>query len=151
MNVWVKTSADIEYEMYLPIPIDAPDQTWYLVDFLNVTKGNPTWSIITTPYGIALQITGRGNVSLRAEASTSWYSYSGFSLSNKTGIGPGHLYSEYFVFANASGLEESLSFYVGTGTSTLEGNPRITVIQEQEGTLRTGWQEVWGHTSVKYC
>lgn len=151
VDVWVKTSADIEYEMYLPIPIDAPDQTWYLVDFLNVTEGNPTWSVVITSYGIALRIEGKGNVSLRAAATTSKYSYAEFSLANKTGMGPAHLYSEYLVFANSSESESVLSFYVGAGTSVPEGNPKFTVIQASKGTLKAGWQEVVGITSVEYC
>ncbi len=151
VNVWVEAPADVQYEIYLPIPVEAPNQTWYLVDFLNVTKGNPTWSTVLTPYGVALRIVGKGNISLRAAASTSKYSYAGFSPANKTDIGPGHIYSEYLVYVNASELETGLSFYVGAGTSTPEGNPKTTVVQALEGSLETGWQEVTGHTSILVC
>jgi hypothetical protein len=151
MNVRVETTSNLEYELYLPIPVEAPNQTWYLVDFLGVTKGNATWSTIMTPYGIALKISGRGNVSLRAAASSSKYPYAGFSPSNRTDIGPGHLYAEYFVFANASGSESAMSIYVGAGTSTPDGYPQTTVIQVQEGLLKKGWQVALGDTSVMVC
>lgn len=151
LNVKVETISDIEYEVYLPIPIDSPNQTWYLVEFLNVTEGNASWSIVTTSYGLALHVVGRGSVFLRAAAGTHEYSYAGLSLANRTGFGPGHLYGEYFIYVNANGSEEDMRFYVGAGTSTPDGRPRHTVVQSLYGSHRPGWQEATGHTSEEIC
>lgn len=148
LNYKVDTTLDIDYEVFLPLPIDSPNQTWYLVDFLNLKEGNATWSVMLTSYGLALRVMGRGNASLQAIADTCNYSYSGFSL----GYGPGRFgWGEYKVHVNASGFEEAMRVYIGAGTCTIDGYARYTVIQSIWGELQAGWQEVTGITSREYC
>ena len=74
------------YTLYLPIPVNETGIS-YIMDNFTLVKGNCTYRIENTTYGLALNVTGRGYVEFRAIADYTMY-VENWKVVNTSGVNP---------------------------------------------------------------
>ena len=82
----VTIDAEGNYTVYLPIPVNETGIS-YLMDNFTLIEGNCTYRIENTTYGLALNVTGREHVRLRAVAYYTQY-IENWEVVNTSGVNP---------------------------------------------------------------
>lgn len=102
LDIRISVNATYPYFVYLPVPLRGAWNSTIESDIiheLQFATGQGEFSVISTEYGPALNVSSTGTVTLRAEGERDDESFSQVSLRNRSYRGPGE---QFLVFSNSS-------------------------------------------------
>ena len=144
----VKISSDYDFKLIIPIAINGTINSTngisLVMQNLNITKGEVTFSITVTMYGFGLNISGKGEVELQSSISSKYYYdyytserhiIEGTPIDSEISLSLGKIYSEY----NNSNINISI-IYSKSITCEMGGSSITSSIETNESWV--GWKSV---------
>jgi len=145
-TVELNSSGDNRYTVYIPIPTNDQNFTNLVFNHLKEDSDNIEYSLIKTEFGLALNISAFGNVTLRAEGATYPFPYSILSLRNNTDMKYGNDLTvsnqSYYVYYSKTFISQELAVTIRfecTGKS-IDSEAEVSGIL-----IGNGWQTITGY------
>lgn len=139
--VSVSTNATNSYLILVPIPLVGSSEISHLVNPFERIPGNVNVSIVSTPYGLALNLSATGSFTLDSKTKIGLeFSFDNVTLQNATE------WMYYLIYYNTTTADDVYVDISGWG-SRMTGGIRFFV---RGMIVKMGWNNVWGSFS-QYC